>query len=302
MDLARIQQAAKAYQGNVDASTQAQLDLMQALWGICARSSARVAPYRPAAPEARQAYLDRLKTDFEQGIPFMSDNPICVDAESLADVVETLRACVVDSGAYPKEFVSSIQAINLRQVVMVSDMDLASVDPEAYLNSLVEAMQAYGIDGATVTLLVGLVSLGLRSLQGPAAQEMMEDAGEACADGSAHANCCPVCGGRPTMAVLVQNRGSKGTGRKLACVQCGTEWEYDRFRCPHCRTTDISKLGYRTLKHDSRHRIDYCDECGNYIRTVVIPTANSAYSIDVEDCVMASMDSYAMEKQAEPEA
>ena len=154
-------------------------------------------------------------------------------------------------------------------------------------------MRTYGVDGAQITVLTGLMSLGLRALQEPAAAAMMASVPDEALE-AAHPSSCPVCGGRPTLAVVARSF-AMGTGRKLACVQCGTSWEYERIRCAHCGCDDVKKLGWRSVKGDKRHRIDFCEECGNYLRTTVVETRTSSFSIDVEDCVMAAMDSYSQQ-------
>lgn len=288
MDISQIEKQVLAYCAHAGDQQKTQLMLFNALWGIMARVSAQV----DVSGLALNA--ESLREDLQEGLPFMSNCPIEVDAESLADAVDVLSSCLVDSGVYQPEICTAIKAVNMRQLIVLSDMELAAVDPEQYLNSLVQVMQNYGLDGSQITVLVGLVSYALRALQEPAAQAMV--AAVPRKDfASAHVLSCPVCGGRPALAVLVRQKPRKGTGRKLACIQCGTEWEFDRIRCPHCGTTDVRHLGYRTIKGDGAHRIDYCDKCGNYIRTAVVETATTEYSLDVEDCVMAAMDAYADE-------
>lgn len=286
MDIQKIERLVALYSKKLPDQSKAQLVLFNALWALMSRTSAQTSFHVPT-PHAQS-----LEADLKEQLPFMSDNPIPVDADSLADVVELLTSCLVDSGVYQPEICAALTALNMRQLIAVSDLDIAATDPESYLNSLVEAMQAYGLDGSCITVLVGLVSFGLRALQEPAAQAMVCAVPRKLYE-AAHPLACPVCGGRPALAVLSRQKPSSGTGRKLACLQCGTEWEFDRIRCPHCGTADVHQLGYRTLKGDNAHRIDYCEACGNYIRTAVVDTPTSEYSIDVEDCVMASMDSYA---------
>lgn len=288
MDISQIEAVAQAYDKKLSAQDRARLALFRAIWGIMAKAAGRIA----VSPSMLNG--DGLRADLLEGLPFMSNHPIQVDAESLADVVEVLTSCLVDSGVYSKEVCTAITAPNMRQLIMLSDVDLASVDPEQYLNSLVDIMKNYGFDGSQITVLIGLVSFGLRALQEPFAHAMVAAVPEE-EYKRAHPLSCPVCGGRPSLAVLVRQKPSFGTGRKLACIQCGTEWEFDRIRCPHCGTDDVRQLGFRALKGDSSHRIDYCEACGNYIRTAVIDTPDTPYSIDVEDCVMAAMDSYADE-------
>ena len=292
MEYARIEAAVSAYEKTATPFDLMRLRLFSALWGIMARTEARSADAAKAFADAVDA--EELRADAAQGIPFMANHPIPVDGESLADVVELLVSCVADAKVYQADVNTALTSLNIRQLIYVSDLDLASVDPERYLNSLVEAMRGFGIDGATITILTGLVSLGLRALLEPAADALMTAVGAQAVADAASRN-CPVCGGRPSLAVLAERKHPQSSGRRLACLQCGTTWSWDRFACPHCGNGDFTTLGYRTLKGDEAHRVDYCKECGNYIRTAIIPTEFHPVSIDVEDCMMAQLDAFAAE-------
>ena len=76
-------------------------------------------------------------------------------------------------------------------------------------------------------------------------------------------NYCPVCGSGAQMAKL-----EKAVGKKmLYCELCGTEWRYMRVKCPFCCSEDQKKL---TFKEEEKgpYRIDFCDQCGRYIKTL----------------------------------
>ncbi len=285
MNLQRIDESLAEYDGKLTQETAAQLTLLRALWGIMARTSIQAKGLYQTPSE------DDLVQDLLEGQPFFANHPVEVDLESLADAVELLLACTLDSGAYPPEVASAMRALNVRQLILISDEKLASVDPEQYLNSLIQAMQTYGVNGLQVTLLAGIVSMALRALIEPAAEACMKTVPEETLR-QVNSSSCPVCGGRPTLGLLYEGKSGRILGRRLACTQCGTEWDYAWPTCPHCETAELEKLGYRTLEGDSKHRIEYCDNCGNYLRAAVVPN-QGVYSIDVEDAVMAVLDSYA---------
>ncbi len=284
MNLNTIDEALARYDGKLSADDAARLTLLRALWGIMARTSLH------AAGTYEVPSAEDLTQDVREGQPFIANHPIPVDLESLADVTELLLACTLDSGAYPDSVVKTLRALNVRQLIIISDEELASVDPEQYLNSLIQAMQTYGVGGFEEAMLAGMVSLGLRALIEPAAAACMAAIPQETIS-QAHTSNCPVCGGRPTLGILYAGKTGRVLGRRLACTQCGTEWDYAWPCCPHCGTTELEKLGYRTIEGDVNHRIEYCDACGNYLRCATVPN-DAAYSIDVEDAIMASMDSY----------
>jgi len=75
---------------------------------------------------------------------------------------------------------------------------------------------------------------------------------------------CPVCGGEPLMGRL-----SKETGKRvLQCYLCRTEWTFKRLECPFCGNDDQKKLRYFYDEKDSCCRVEVCDSCRMYLKTV----------------------------------
>jgi FdhE protein len=79
-------------------------------------------------------------------------------------------------------------------------------------------------------------------------------------------NICPLCGGKPVVGVL-RPEGDGGK-RFLACFLCGMEWEYRRIVCPSCGEEDVYKLAVYTAKEFAHVRVEACDTCKNYIKSV----------------------------------
>ncbi len=77
---------------------------------------------------------------------------------------------------------------------------------------------------------------------------------------------CPLCGGRPQVGAL-RPEGDGGK-RSLICSLCATEWEYRRIVCPACGEEDVNKLAVYTAKEFSHVRVEACDACHSYIKTI----------------------------------
>ncbi|MGQ9509354.1 MAG: formate dehydrogenase accessory protein FdhE [Thermodesulfobacteriota bacterium] len=75
---------------------------------------------------------------------------------------------------------------------------------------------------------------------------------------------CPLCGSLPSLALL------KGEGGKrfLLCSYCGFEWRVDRLFCPFCGNKDRELLQYFFAEGEEAYRIDTCDQCHHYIKTI----------------------------------
>ena len=109
---------------------------------------------------------------------------------------------------------------------------------------------------------------------------------------------CPICGSEPFMAEF------KGEGaRFLVCSSCNFEWRFNRLRCPFCENADHEKLRYfYTEKEGKAYRIDVCEKCKRYIKTIdtkelgeeVIPIIEDAGTLFLD--VLAQKEGYKKEK------
>ena len=95
--------------------------------------------------------------------------------------------------------------------------------------------------------------------------EYLADHTEQPADGSAPTR-CPCCGGRPQVGVL-RPRGDGGK-RSLICALCATEWEYRRIVCPACGEEGVDKLPVYVAEELGHVRVEACDTCRRYIKTI----------------------------------
>ncbi len=76
---------------------------------------------------------------------------------------------------------------------------------------------------------------------------------------------CPTCGSAPAMAQLIGF--DPGRKRFLACGCCSTRWQFGRTRCPFCRE-DAQRVSVVTVAGESGLRIDFCDLCKGYLKTL----------------------------------
>lgn len=77
---------------------------------------------------------------------------------------------------------------------------------------------------------------------------------------------CPFCEFRPQLAYLYPVE--KASPRFLVCSLCNGEWPCIRLSCPCCRESDKRKLSYFVAQECPSVRLDVCDTCGKYIKTI----------------------------------
>lgn len=77
---------------------------------------------------------------------------------------------------------------------------------------------------------------------------------------------CPLCGSRPLVGVL-RPEGDGGK-RFLLCSFCSQEWEFRRILCPTCGEEAEGKLPVYIAEESPHVRIEACDTCKFYLRTI----------------------------------
>jgi FdhE protein len=85
-------------------------------------------------------------------------------------------------------------------------------------------------------------------------------------DGGETASTCPFCGARPVAGVL-RSEGD-GAKRSLLCSLCATEWAFRRILCPSCGEEDKERLPVFESGEFDLVRLEACDTCKTYIKTV----------------------------------
>jgi len=90
---------------------------------------------------------------------------------------------------------------------------------------------------------------------------------------------CPFCNARPVAGVLrPEGHGAK---RWLACSLCSTEWPYRRVLCPGCGEEDKDKLPVYTAGEFPAARLDACDTCQTYLKSIDL--TKDGHSVPVVD-------------------
>jgi FdhE protein len=107
------------------------------------------------------------------------------------------------------------------------------------------------------------------------------------------ASVCPVCGARPQVAVL-RPEGDGGK-RFLVCSFCSTEWEFRRILCSVCGEQDHKKLPRYSAEDMSPVRVEACDTCKYYLKSVDMTVDGLAVPL-VDEVATAALDVWAMDQ------
>ena len=103
---------------------------------------------------------------------------------------------------------------------------------------------------------------------------------------------CPFCDRKPALGVLRQM--GDGGARSMVCPFCLAEWEFRRLVCPGCGEENDKKLAVFTASDFDHIRVECCDSCKTYIKTIDL-TKNGRAEPMVDELASAPLDLWARE-------
>jgi formate dehydrogenase accessory protein FdhE len=77
---------------------------------------------------------------------------------------------------------------------------------------------------------------------------------------------CPMCESEPVVGVMREEQ--LGAKRTFICSLCANEWEFPRVACPGCGEDRNDALCVYTSEYFEHVRVDACDTCMTYVKTV----------------------------------
>jgi len=75
---------------------------------------------------------------------------------------------------------------------------------------------------------------------------------------------CPICGSMPLISSLEEKEGF----RHATCSFCRHDYRIKRIACPVCGEEEQTKLTFFTVEEEPGFRVDVCDSCKSYIKTI----------------------------------
>lgn len=104
---------------------------------------------------------------------------------------------------------------------------------------------------------------------------------------------CPYCNRKPGLGVMRQM--GDGASRSLICSFCLAEWEFRRIVCPGCGEENDKKLPVFTAEDFDYIRVECCETCKTYIKSVDL-TKNGRAEPVVDELASAPLDLWARER------
>ena len=104
---------------------------------------------------------------------------------------------------------------------------------------------------------------------------------------------CPFCGDWPAVAAL--REAGHGARRSFVCGLCLTEWPAPRLGCAACGETTFDRLPVFRTDDIASARIDACDGCGAYMKTIDLTRDGHAIPV-VDDLANVMLDLWARDR------
>jgi FdhE protein len=101
---------------------------------------------------------------------------------------------------------------------------------------------------------------------------------------------CPICGNLPGLAAL-----EKEGARFMFCSFCWHKWQVQRVFCPFCENEDPQTLQYFYSEEEQDYRVDTCNQCNKYIKTVDTRKINRSLYPPLEQVATLHLDMKAEE-------
>jgi FdhE protein len=212
---------------------------------IKAKASVRMSPI--TLKNARKDLLTK------EGVSLIQKEDFPVDGEASNELFHAL--CQIGQEANPH---MAEQVKKIGEALDANKIDLKKLLKQGVTEQ--EIAQVAAERGLDTTVFLFLIQMSAR----PSIEEGMEQLRSGVDSENWRRGYCPVCGSLPALTLL------RGEGRKRysLCSYCGCEWRIDRLSCPVCDNKEQESLKYFSGEGEEACRIDLCDQCRHYIKTI----------------------------------
>lgn len=188
----------------------------------------------------------------DEGLSLIGEKEFPVDIEAAISLFHALCRIAERANAHLAEEVEKIGK-TLKDKTDVENLLLGR-----------EKEQTAGHGAADPALDRKVLSFLIRNSIGPSIEMGMEQLMNAIEPETWRKKHCPLCGSRPALNLL------KGEGGKRysLCSYCGCQWRIDRLSCAVCGNSEQGSLSYFYAEGDEVCRIDLCDTCRHYVKTI----------------------------------
>ncbi len=220
----------------------------------------------------------------KEGLPLIDKTEFRIDPAAARDLFLTLR----DIAALPEGGLP-VNVAPLKNAVLEEGIDLEKLSSAVLRDDEAPFAEAARKAGVETSLLEFLVYNSVKPSLTACRDGLIAHLDP---DGRWDKGYCPVCGGLPVLSSLSGDAGR----RRLFCAVCWHDWSVPRMMCPSCGRTDPKNHPYLHVEGEPEYRVDLCDGCGSYIKTVDLRQLNRPFHPPLEALATLHLDMTAREK------
>jgi len=189
----------------------------------------------------------------KEGFSLIQKEDFPLDIEASVKLFQTL--CQIGKDANPH---MSDQVKKIKEALDSKRIDLKKILKEGVKEQRIEQMaDESGVDKKVFSFLI-------QSSAKPSIEAGMEQLRSELDPETWLKGYCPMCGSLPSLSLLKEETGK----RYLLCSYCGYQWRIERLFCPFCNNKEHESLQYFCGENEEAYRIDLCDKCHRYIKTI----------------------------------
>lgn len=223
---------------------------------------------------------DKLKIHMKEGFPLISKEDFILDMSSSVKLFQSICKISMTANEKMNEHIQVIEKAFLTSTVATEEL-LSRYYDESFINKVAEKLE---IQKAILTFLIQM------SIQ-PSIRANIEQLNDKVSLKDWLRGYCPICGSLPQMSKL------KAEGQRcFLCSFCGYEWLGLRLQCPYCENSNHKQLHYFYAEGQEACRVDVCDKCKKYIKTIDSRKIDYEPDLYLEDVVTMHLDIIASKK------
>lgn len=294
MNLTAIHEAIEAYKRDASEADAARLDFFEGLFAI----QQERADVEEAAADYAGLSADEAKAAYTAFDSMLSKAPVAIDDVRFFGTCKQIAGYMAENAGLEEDVAEELAVVDWYKLVGMFDLGLAGSNPPAFIDGCLKDFDSFGIGSQVpASIVMMVVAFALRAHIQPAAAKLMSAVPKDVRESPQreHPLACPVCGSPAVASHVSVASGIQGRFRDQYCSMCGTSWPFERMRCGVCGTENASRLHYFHVEGDSSHRLQNCDECGQYQRMVFEEDLSIPLCMEVEDVVMAKLDAIALD-------
>jgi FdhE protein len=225
---------------------------------LCRQIAEAKTAFRASHRDQIQIPAGEIQRRAEEQEPLFDVQQLTAERELLGEFLKDLLSVLKANEFFSREEVDKLVASKEK----IDPVELI----RPVINGDLPSFKAYAAQLGIETDLVSFVGLNLSQT---VAELYADKVKQKVDQESWYKGSCPVCGSYPAIEKLRRDDGK----RILQCGLCGTEWHFKRIMCPFCSNEDHNSLRFFVVEEEtptekSAFRVDVCDKCKIYIKTL----------------------------------